>query len=202
MRLAIANAKGGVAKTTTSMYLAATIAHRGGRVCVYDADPQSSASLWADAAGDAGDALAFEVRPANLSTLSHLAGDDVDSWSIVDAPPQGKMLQASIHAADFVLIPTSDSPLDLQQAWAMLDEALASRPAAILVVKAEPATVAFRETMHALGEAESPRFDTVIPKRQQIKKALGTNPVNLYEYRDLLTELEEIARDLSHGEEE
>lgn len=41
MRIAIANAKGGVAKTTSSIYIASVIVSRGGRAVVYDADPQS-----------------------------------------------------------------------------------------------------------------------------------------------------------------
>ena len=39
MRIAIANAKGGVAKTTSSIYIASVIVSRGGRAVVYDADP-------------------------------------------------------------------------------------------------------------------------------------------------------------------
>ncbi|MDN5978660.1 MULTISPECIES: ParA family protein [Bifidobacterium] len=203
MILTIANAKGGVAKSTSSIYLAETIRRRGGGVTVYDADPQSTSSLWADAARDAGDPLDFEVRPANLSTLSRLHGSaDKTGWSIVDAPPQGKLLQASLDAADFVIIPTSDSPLDLQQAWAMLDETRPHTSAAVLVVKAEPHTTAFRETMGALHQADTPRFDTVIPKRQRIKKALGTRPRELFEYRDLLSELEFLSHGFDDGEAE
>lgn len=55
MRIAIANAKGGVAKTTSSIYIASVIVSRGGRAVVYDADPQSSASLWAAAAEQTAD---------------------------------------------------------------------------------------------------------------------------------------------------
>ena len=200
MKLAVANIKGGVGKTTSSMYVAQTVVDRGGVATVYDADPQSSASLWADAARDNGDELGFEVLPANLSTLSRLGRDErPGAWQIVDAPPQGKLLQAAIEAADFVLVPTSDSPMDLQQAWAMLDEARASRPTAVLVVRAEPHTTAYRQTIGALIDAGTPRFDTVIPKRQAIKKALGSRPRRLYEYRDLLTELQAIAEDLNGG---
>ena len=201
MILTIANAKGGVAKSTSSVYLAETIRHRGGVVTVFDADQQSTSSLWADAARDAGDPLDFEVRPANLSTLSRLgrSADNV-GWSIVDAPPQGKLLQASLDAADFVLVPTSDSPLDLQQAWAMLDETRPHTSAAVLVVRAEPRTTAFRETMDALRQTDTPRFETVIPKRQQIKKALGTKPKDLFEYRDLLNELESLSREFDDRE--
>lgn len=198
MKLAVANIKGGVGKTTSSMYVAQAVVDRGGVATVYDADPQSSASLWVDAARDNGEELGFKVLPANLSTLSRLGRDErPDVWRIVDAPPQGKLLQAAIESADFVLVPTSDSPMDLQQAWAMLDEARASRPAAVLVVRAEPYTSAYRQTLDALAEAGTPRFDTVIPKRQSIKKALGSRPRRLYEYRDLLTELQAIANDLN-----
>jgi chromosome partitioning protein len=203
MILTIANAKGGVAKSTSSIYLAETIRHRGGVVTVYDADPQSTSSLWADTARDSGDPLDFEVRPANLSTLSRLHGSaDKTGWSIVDAPPQGKLLQASLDAADFVIIPTSDSPFDLQQAWAMLDETRPHTSAAVLVVKAEPHTIAFRETMEALRRADTPRFDTVIPKRQRIKRVLGLRPRELFEYRDLLNELEFLSHEFDDGEAE
>lgn len=203
MRVALANAKGGVAKTTTAIYLATTVADRHGKgaTTVYDADPQSSASLWADAAETDGAGLGFEVRPANLSTLGRLAaqgeGHDRGGWDIVDAPPQGRLLEASIRSADFVVIPTSDSPLDLQQAWAMLDEARKTTSAAVLIVRAERNTTAFKQTEQALRDAGTPRFDTVIPKRQEIKKALGGRPARTYEYRDLLNELEQVLRDMS-----
>lgn len=117
MRIAIANAKGGVAKTTSSIYIASVIVSRGGRAVVYDADPQSSASLWASAAEQTAGPLTFDVLPANQATLRQLAaGSDPDEWAIIDAPPQGPTLDMAIKAADFVIVPASDSPMDLQQA--------------------------------------------------------------------------------------
>lgn len=81
MRIAIANAKGGVAKTTSSIYIASVIVSRGGRAVVYDADPQSSASLWASAAEQTAGPLTFDVLPANQATLRQLAaGSDPDEW--------------------------------------------------------------------------------------------------------------------------
>ena len=71
MRIAIANAKGGVAKTTSSIYIASVIVSRGGRAVVYDADPQSSASLWASAAEQTAGPLTFDVLPANQATRTN-----------------------------------------------------------------------------------------------------------------------------------
>ena len=124
MIVTIANAKGGVAKTTTAVYLCAAhgLAVDGMEDAVLlDADVQASASLWRDMAGDAGVDLGFDVMPANLSTLRRLRGSGVDrshGLTVVDAPPQGAVLEAAVAAADFVVVPASDSPLDLQQAWA------------------------------------------------------------------------------------
>ncbi|MBT1170677.1 ParA family protein [Bifidobacterium sp. SO4] len=188
MKVAIANAKGGVAKTTTAIYLACAAVMRGLEAEVLDADPQSSASMWADLAADNNDPLPFDVVPANLSTLARLDCRPGE-WKFIDAPPSGRVLEAAIEAADFVIVPTSDSPLDLQQAWATLKAVSGTKPSAALVVRAEMGTNAFKETLEALDENDTVRFETVVRKRQEIKKSLGWNPTKLYEYGDVLSEL-------------
>lgn len=136
----------GRGKTTSCIYLAAVLARRGIEVAVYDADPQSSASLWAAAAEQAGDPLPFDVLPANMATLAHLGGDPAArEWSIIDAPPQGPLLDKTLAVADFVIVPTSDSPMDLQQAWDTLDCARHATRAALLPVRVEANTNAWAQ---------------------------------------------------------
>lgn len=178
MIVTIANAKGGVAKTTSAIYLAAAYARRFEEgATVLDADPQSSASLWRDMAEENGGWPAgTDVMPANLSTLQRLARAGHGGFAVVDAPPQGRLFEESVKAADFVVVPTSDSPIDLQQAWATMNAIPDGKPGAVLIVRAEPRTRAFQATVAALDEAGTPRFDAVVCKRQDIKAGMGHSP--------------------------
>jgi chromosome partitioning protein len=103
-RLAVANQKGGVGKTTTCLNLAAAIEDSSGSVVVYDADPQQSASEIA-----AGGQLPFEVRTAlsaaELVSIGQVRGFDtilIDlPGNLDDTPVLGEVLAAS----DFGIIP-------------------------------------------------------------------------------------------------
>ncbi|MFQ8744626.1 MAG: AAA family ATPase [Bifidobacterium longum] len=197
MIVTIANAKGGVAKTTSAMFLATawTYRHPDSKAVILDADPQSSASLWRDIAEDNGETLGnVDVLPANLSTLQRAAKHPADGLTVVDAPPQGRLLEAAITPADFVIVPTSDSPLDLQQAWATMNSIHEGKPAAVLIVRAETNTRAYQATIDALDGNRTPRFDTVVRKRQDIKAAMGHRPGKLWEYAQVLAELTEEER--------
>lgn len=192
MLIAIANAKGGTAKTTSSVYLALAATVHGEKALVLDADSQDSASTWADAAEDEGQPLPFEVVATKLSTIAKAVKRDArerDVWRFIDCPPSGIMLDKAIEAADFTIIPTSESSLDLTQAWQTYYAIKDSVPAAVLIVKSETNTTMHRDTLEALDKAETPRFESIVKKRQEIVKSNGHRPKKLFEYADVYSEL-------------
>lgn len=186
MRIAVANRKGGTAKTTSAMYLAAAATLRGVPARVYDADPQASATLWADMAEDSGDPLPFDVIPANARSLGRLDGR---GCALIDAPSDGSALDAAMEAADLIVVPSSDSALDLQQAWLTLRTTDPRTPALVLLTRAERNTRAYMNAVAAMEEASTPRLAAVVLKRQAIKNSLGRRPAKLYEYAEAFSEI-------------
>lgn len=113
-RIAVAQRKGGVGKTTIAVSLAAEIRQRGGDVVLVDADPLRSACEWAALGG-----LHFPVQEIALSTKSSIA-----EWAraikcignefvVLDTPPSEDALASSIALADITIIPCLPSGLDL-----------------------------------------------------------------------------------------
>lgn len=118
--ITVANQKGGSGKTTVSMQLAGTLARRGYRVLVVDADPQATATRWAASASDD---IPFPASVVGLSAANEKVHREVrkfiDDYSviIIDCPPaaDSQVPQSTLLVADLVLVPIIPSPLDM---WA------------------------------------------------------------------------------------
>jgi chromosome partitioning protein len=73
-QIAITNQKGGSAKTTTTVNLAAALAERGRRILVVDLDPQANSTAWLHPPVSHPGAFELLTSAAPLSTLVHDSG--------------------------------------------------------------------------------------------------------------------------------
>lgn len=110
--LSLANAKGGVGKSTMTVSIASVLADTG-RVLVIDTDPQQSVTWWAGQVGQ--DALPFDFDtsfdPAAITRLRTL--DSYDTV-IIDTPgtlEAEDVATAVLSVADYVILPTDPAPL-------------------------------------------------------------------------------------------
>lgn len=120
--LAISNLKGGVGKSSLTMCLASTLALRGQKTLVVDADAQGTAQRWSASAPDeqpwptAVIGLAAAGKAVHREIHHHVESYD---FIIVDCPPSADspITQSVLLVADLCVIPMLASPPD---AWAAL----------------------------------------------------------------------------------
>lgn len=149
----------------------------------------------------------MSAAPADIAHLHGINGrlDDPVDWVLIDSAPYGRALDESVNNADLVVIPSSPSRIDLDQAVGVKD--LCDRrgvPAAILLCRTEANTTALRDALAWVDAADIACFETLIPKRQDILNAKSTRPrgSRLHEYRDLSGELKQTMRQLKDKEED
>jgi chromosome partitioning protein len=164
--VAFVNSKGGVGKTTLCVNVAACLHRRhaplNAAVKVLDCDyPQHSAADWRESGGEDKpgrvQAKAFAVDSSKRPPVEEIENPD-DLKAAVDSPFRGlnatdppfilvdgggtldRMLGATVHAADVVVIPVRPSPADLRAVADVVNvvknaqEKRGGKPAAVFVV--------------------------------------------------------------------
>jgi len=113
--IAIANQKGGVGKTTTSVNLAASIAAAEKRVLLVDADPQGNASSGVGVKKGAVERSIYDVLIGNAPLRDTILPTPVKGLDLVPATQD-------LVAAELELVDEEDRALRLAHAFADLDE--------------------------------------------------------------------------------
>lgn len=111
-KLVLANQKGGVGKTATTLGVASAIAHAGGQVLIVDMDPQGNATT-----GVGVELAAGQRTVADLFGKSTKPGDAADvvvasTWDGVDIAPATRDLADVAEAGDADLVWRLDTAFD------------------------------------------------------------------------------------------
>ena len=109
----VAGSKGGVGKTTIATHLAAQSALSGQRTVLVDADPQGSATRWAERRSE----LESAVLPIDGTRAGWRKRIPEDAQRVIIDAPAGAMggdLQPFLDIADAVVVPVPPSALDIE----------------------------------------------------------------------------------------
>lgn len=192
MIVSVVNTKGGVSKTTTSVFLANELALRepDREILLADLDKQGSATEWADRAHDNGDPFPFRVEVSNVKRLPRVAEQlGPEAVVFIDTPPgDSSVIQHAIEMSDFVIVPTQAAGLDLSRVWETLP-AITTQMYAVLITSARLNTNLLNDTIETLESQGISRFDTIVPLREHIRTAYGFRPPHDGAYADVLNEM-------------
>jgi len=162
MNIVVSNVKGGVGKTTTSVYLAAVAVNRGySPVLLVDADRQASSAEWLEETPVEGVDL---IEAPSERTVGR-AMEGHDGLAVVDTPPgDERIVRAAIERADAVVIPTRAGGVEFTRVVATLAMLPRSTPRGVVVCAARMGTNDLAETIAWWNGQEVPIWG-VIPER-------------------------------------
>lgn len=169
--ISVVNTKGGVAKTTTSIYLATFLA-KYGSVLLKDTDPQGSSTEWVEDLED----LPFQFEISNMRNMGKTKGYD---YVIIDTPTGNtEIIHKAVEVSDLVIIPTEPSEIEVTRAFSLLfsSNVQKAKISKLLLTKVQTNTINYKELINALEEGNISRFDTIISKREAIKNSFMNVP--------------------------
>ncbi|HEY8472111.1 MAG TPA: AAA family ATPase [Natronosporangium sp.] len=168
MIVVVAAVKGGVGKTTSSVYLAALGANRRAATII-DADPQAAAAEWIEQSNDE-QLKKINVVEAPTERLIGKALDKLgrDELVVIDTPPaHDRLLGKIISRGDVIVIPTRVGGVEAPRVEAVLAMVPENTPSGLVITSARTFTRDYQDALAAWSEARVPVWGT-IPERVAI----------------------------------
>ncbi len=181
--IAVVNQKGGAGKTTLAMLLAGSLAERGKRVLVADADAQNTAVHWAGmGTGFPAEVQDVSGEESKLHKALRKLTDAFD-YIVIDSPPAATapVTASALRAAHLALVPVIPSPLDLWASVRIREAIVLARhknpqlEARLVVNQMQPNTLLAREVLGMLPEFGIPLLAANLKSRTAYRQcaALG-----------------------------
>jgi chromosome partitioning protein len=169
MIVVVAALKGGVGKTTTSVYLAALAAASRKGATLVDSDPQASAADWLDLAEDeVFDQVELVEAPTERLLTKALDRVGDDEVAVVDTPPgHDRLLAKAIDRADVVVVPTRVGGVETPRVEAVLAMVPRNVPTGLVICSARTYTRDYQDVVAGWIEAQVPVWGS-IPERVSI----------------------------------
>jgi chromosome partitioning protein len=184
----VAALKGGVGKTTTSVYLSAVAVGSRRPVVLIDSDPQASAADWVqDGKDDVFDQIELVEAPTERLLTRALDRVGADAMAIVDTPPgHERLLVKALDRADVVVVPARVGGVETSRVSLVLDMIPAKVPAGLVLCSARTYTRDYIDAEAGWVEDGVRLFGTV-PERVAIASGPGDSlsPDGLDAYRDV-----------------
>jgi len=160
--IVVSNIKGGVGKTTTSVYLAAAAVERGhDPVVLVDADRQASSAEWLEERPFEG--VTVIEAPSERTMKRALSRDG--GVVVVDTPPgDERLMQSAVGSADAVVIPTRAGGVEFSPVLSTLELIPARTPRGVVITAARLGTKDLDEAI-SWWRSQSVPIWGVIPER-------------------------------------
>jgi chromosome partitioning protein len=163
MIVVVAALKGGVGKTTTSVYLSALAAGSRRTATLIDADPQASAAEWLDAAEDEVfervDLVEAPTERLVAKALDQVGEEDI---AVVDTPPgHERLLAKAFEHADAVVVPTRVGGVETARVEAVLELVPKKTPAGLVICSARTYTRDYQDAIVTWADADVGVWGTV-----------------------------------------
>jgi chromosome partitioning protein len=192
MRVALVNLKGGSAKTTSSLFVAAELNKRG-RTLLIDCDPQGSALAWSSMAELPFPVVALPVEDLYKRIDALAVGYE---HVVIDTPPgDEKIVRGVLRAVDTALLPIGTSLIEIDRLKPTIRlmaevEDLNEFDVFILLTRVKRRTNSARAAREYLsGSLELPVLETDLPDWQRYALAFGDVPDDSEEYANVVREL-------------